>query len=206
MYTDGSHTRDPGTSGSAAIVYRKNDTPVELTSHTGTTTNNYSELHAILLLLDWLQGRDIKDTTVNIFTDSTYVQDRLTDPMIPEKNFYIIQEIIHKATALCNGPRHLRFVLHKIPAHLDEKSLYRYSIAESTAVDTAAKQARDSPQPFLSVNYTRQRIFHLCAELLMKISKLLTPPRGPSSDRLSLPATANRDPDSSGLETHQPLA
>ena len=206
VYTDGSHKRNPSTSGSAAIIYRTSDKPVVLSSHTGSTTNNYSELHAILLLLDWLRGRDIKDTTVNIFTDSTYVQDRLTDPMIPEQNFYIIQEIIHKATALCNGPRHLRFVLHKIPAHLGEKSLHRYSIAENAAVDTAAKQARDSPQPFVSVNCTRQQTFHLCAQLLMKISKLLTPPLGPSSDRLSLSATANRDPDSSGLETHQPLA
>ena len=173
-----------------------------LKSHTGISTNNYAELNAILLLLDWLAQQEIRKTTVNIFTDSTYVQDCLTDPVIQPQNFFLIQDIVHKASILAKT-HDLSF---KIPAHLDEKSMQRYKIPESTAADTAAKQARDTPQPFTSINHTRQQTLYLCVELLMQISNLLTPPHGSSSDRHSLSATANRASALPDPEIHQPLA
>ena len=197
VYTDGSHEKNPRKSGAAAIVYQHGHRPVTLHTHTGTSTNNYAELHAVLLLLHWLRKKNIQNTSVNIFTDSTYVQDRLTDPMIPRQNFYLIQEIMHYATVL-HSEAQLHFTVHKIPAHLDELSNRRYIIPENTAVDIAAKQARDTPHPFQTTNHQRQQMLHLCAELLMRISDLLTPSSGSSSVQTegqhSSSATAKRTP------------
>ena len=209
VFTDGSHRKDTKQSGSAAIIYRKDTNAHTLQAHTGQETNNYAELNAILLLVEWLQTQDkVSNADVNIFTDSTYVQNRLTDPMTPRQNFFLIQEIIHKATTL-HVMKNLRFTLHKIPAHLDEKSMNTCVIPESTAADAAAKAARDKAENFTSINNTREQTFYLCADLLMKISNLLTTKhRGSSSDREdrhSLSAIANR-PDLSDFENHQPLA
>ena len=203
VYTDGSHEPNSRKSGAAATVYRQKQKPVTLQAHTGASTNNYAELHAILLLMHWLREQNIRKTSVNIFTDSTYIQDRLTDPIIPNQNFYLIQDIMHYATAL-HDEAQLRFTAHKISAHLDEKGMRRYTIPENTAVDEAAKQARDTPHPFLSTNHVRQQTLHLCAELLMRISSLLAPLSGSSSDRHSSSATAKRD--LSDPAAHHPLS
>ena len=102
--------------------------------------------------------------------------------------------------------RNIRIALHKIPSHLDSKSMGRYNIPKNTEADEAAKQARDTPQEFSSVNCTRQQTLRMCADLLTKISNLLISAHGPSSDRLSSSAVANLDSEISDPETHPTLA
>ena len=206
IFTDGSHRRSPGLSGAAASIYQNKRLVHTVSSHTGPTTNNYAELHAVLLALRYFWEQEHRAPILSIFTDSTYVQDRLTDPMNPRQNFYIIQEILHLATRL-QQQRQASLVVHKIPAHLGARSLGLYNIPENTNVDHEAKRARNNPRPFLSAPQTRQQTLHLCAWLLMGISNQLDPPDdGPSSDRLSLSACANRDSDTPEPEIHLSLA
>ena len=142
---------------------------------------------------------------MDIFTDSAYVENVLTSPVLPERNYFTAQEIIRRAGDL-GSSRGISFTIHKIPAHLDSTSMGYTSIPESVAVDRLAKAAREAP-PSSDISFTphlenqRQQMLHASARLLISISNLLSSSDGPSSDRLTTQDSSDEDP-----ETHHPLA
>ena len=140
---------------------------------------------------------------------STYVQDTLISPIIPQKNYFTIQEVLRRA-AFLEKTRSLSFTVHKIPAHLETTTMGYCSIPESIAVDRLAKLARDSvPEEGTlstpSLETQRQQMHEASARLLISISDLLSSD-GPSSDRLSSAATANQASSYEDPETHNALA
>ncbi len=73
IYTDGSSIGNPGPGGYGIIMILENATyQKELSQGFKFTTNNRMELLAVIIALESIK---IKDSTVEVFTDSKYVSD-----------------------------------------------------------------------------------------------------------------------------------
>ncbi|GJL85264.1 MAG: ribonuclease H [Micavibrio sp.] len=74
IYTDGACSGNPGPGGWGAIM-RWNGHEKELSGGEGETTNNRMEMMAVIKALETLK----KSSTVQLYTDSTYVQKGATE-------------------------------------------------------------------------------------------------------------------------------
>ena len=123
IFTDGSFSR--GVSGAAAIAYHESTVVAEVYAHTGSCTNNYAELYAIVLGLRWIADNihTLKQQPhFAFFTDSSYVQTSLTSQRIPAPHFFTVQEIAH-LTGILESEHSASFTIHKIPSHLETKTI-----------------------------------------------------------------------------------
>jgi ribonuclease HI len=78
VYTDGGCTGNPGP-GAWAAVLLYNDKEVRLSGGDPSTTNNKMELSAVIKALTHInENSDLRDSPVEIFTDSQYVKNGLT--------------------------------------------------------------------------------------------------------------------------------
>ena len=208
IFTDGSFS--VATSGAAAIIYHRSQIAAEISAHTGDCTNNYAELFAIVIALQWIASniRSLDQEPVfAFFTDSTYVQSSLTSHKRSAQHFFTLQEISH-LTGILEYEYNASFVIHKIPSHLETKTMHYCSIPGSIAVDRLANKARAEPVPFSSLESIRKRILDESARLLTRVSSLLRKADrddGPSEDRLSVQAIAEQS-SQEHCDTSQPVA
>ena len=86
-------------------------------------------------------------THFHFFTDSVYVQDRLTSHIIPELYFYTVQDIFHLASYL-KSSYSLLFTIHKISGHLESKTMGYCSTKGSMRADVLANDARPLEEKF----------------------------------------------------------
>ena len=75
IYTDGSCFGNPGPGAWAFIIKDKNGKTLEFTGSENHTTNNKMELIAVIKALSYIK----KKTSLNIYTDSKYVKDGITN-------------------------------------------------------------------------------------------------------------------------------
>jgi len=68
----------------------------------------------------WLQRHKNRHCEVHVFTDSMYSQQILCDIMIPEKRFFLIEEIKNIAGQLISL---FKCLIHWIPSHIEKTSL-----------------------------------------------------------------------------------
>nr|WRK65520.1 ribonuclease H [Marseillevirus futianmevirus] len=74
IYTDGSCLGNPGRGGYGVIVTKNGEVEMTLSGHMAETTNNQSELAAVVVALSWMT----EPTEVTILSDSKYVVDGMT--------------------------------------------------------------------------------------------------------------------------------
>ena len=78
VYTDGGCTGNPGPGGWAAVLLF-NDKEVRLSGGEPSTTNNKMELTAVIKALTHInENSELRENPVEIFTDSQYVKNGLT--------------------------------------------------------------------------------------------------------------------------------
>ena len=75
IYTDGSCFGNPGPGGWAFIIKDKNGKILEFAGSENHTTNNKMELTAVIKALLYIK----KNTILNIYTDSKYVKEGITN-------------------------------------------------------------------------------------------------------------------------------
>ena len=75
IYTDGSCLGNPGPGGWAFIIKDKNGKILEFAGSENHTTNNKMELTAVIKALLYIK----KNTILNIYTDSKYVKEGITN-------------------------------------------------------------------------------------------------------------------------------
>ncbi len=117
-FTDGSFKNN--LAGAGVAVYSQNKVIALIASPIGNASINYAELFAILRFLKWLKqckGRYSRE--VHIFTDSKYTQDTLCKTLIPEKHFFLIEEIKNLAQILSSK---FTITLNRIPSHIENTS------------------------------------------------------------------------------------
>ena len=74
IYTDGACRGNPGPGGWGALILKDNE-EIKLNGGQNDTTNNQMELTAVIKALDFFS----ESTEIEIFTDSKYVMDGITD-------------------------------------------------------------------------------------------------------------------------------
>ena len=74
IYTDGACRGNPGPGGWGALILKDNE-EIKLNGGQNNTTNNQMELTAVIKALDFFS----ESTELEIFTDSKYVMDGITD-------------------------------------------------------------------------------------------------------------------------------
>ena len=74
IYTDGACRGNPGPGGWGALILKDNE-EIKLNGGQNDTTNNQMELTAVIKALDFFS----KSTEIEIFTDSKYVMDGITE-------------------------------------------------------------------------------------------------------------------------------
>lgn len=73
IYFDGSCLKNPGPGGYASLIMY-NDMKFWITGNKHNTTNNQMELLGLITALESLKERNLEITTINVYTDSKYVQ------------------------------------------------------------------------------------------------------------------------------------
>jgi len=136
-----------------------------------------------------ISSREKKE--IHFFIDSTHAISSLCDPYLPEKHFFLVQDIKHTASSLSDR---YNFITHWIPSHIDRLSYNQFSIEGNKLADTLANHGRimsSNNHPCeKSLNMIRDEIMDETSRLLWKIKELLIPD-GPSSDDFSS-ANANQ--------------
>ncbi|URQ74064.1 ribonuclease HI [SAR86 cluster bacterium] len=74
IYTDGACRGNPGPGGWGALILKDNE-EIKLNGGQNVTTNNQMELTAVIKALDFFS----ESTEIEIFTDSKYVMDGITE-------------------------------------------------------------------------------------------------------------------------------
>ena len=74
IYTDGACRGNPGPGGWGALILKDNE-EIKLNGGQNDTTNNQMELTAVIKALDFFS----ESTEIEIFTDSKYVMDGITE-------------------------------------------------------------------------------------------------------------------------------
>ena len=75
IYTDGACSGNPGKGGWAAIILDKNYNQLNISGSVNNTTNNRMELMATIMALKKIK----KKSEIEIYTDSKYVKDGITE-------------------------------------------------------------------------------------------------------------------------------
>jgi len=124
-------------------------------------------------------------------TDSMNTQRAPCSTVIPERLFYLVEDIKNLAEIL--SPR-FSFTIHWIPSHIESTALGKRPIHGNVEADHLADEGRQRASERDTLNnicFIRDKILNLSASLVSDINNLLvldSPPPcdGPSSDDFSL--------------------
>jgi len=173
------------------FVYSHNQRILRIKSPIKKVSIDYAELFAVYSLLKWLCIRSKHNNKqIHIFTDSLNTLRALCNPTIPEKLFYLTEDIRNLAQIL--HPR-FKFIIHWIPSHIERTSFGIKPIHGNIEADRLAKEAQNRAS-VLDTSYNiciiRDKIFDYSASLISAIDRLIisksVPCDGPSSDDFSL--------------------
>lgn len=81
IYTDGGCTGNPGPGGWAAVILEEGKDAREMSGGDDATTNNRMELTAVISALEYVSEVFGKDRTIEVHTDSQYVQKGISEWM-----------------------------------------------------------------------------------------------------------------------------
>lgn len=91
VYTDGACSGNPGQAGSGVVIMQNGSVVHDISESLGHGTNNIAELTAIKLALEYLGNN--KDSSITLFTDSTYCIGVLTKNWKAKANVELIADI-----------------------------------------------------------------------------------------------------------------
>ena len=103
-----------------------------------------------------------------------YSQQVLCDIMIPEKHFFLIEEIKNIAAQLTS---HFKFIIHWIPSHIEKASIGPRPIIGNVRADTLASSAQllaTDLDTRNSITNIRHKILSETASLISNIDNLLS--------------------------------
>ena len=86
VFSDGSSLGNPGPGGFGSIVWFGNGDIFEIGGHEEKTTNNRMEMTAMIEALSFLLKKDIKESSIEVFTDSQYLINGITKWVFGWKN------------------------------------------------------------------------------------------------------------------------
>ena len=149
-FTDGSVRNDRA--GSGVVVYSDKQIIHTIRSPIRKVSIDHAELFSVYSLLEWLHTRyRFNNKQIHIFTDSLNTVRTLCNTLLPERLFYLTEDIRNLAQILY--PR-FKFIIHWIPSHIERTSFGIKPIHGNIEADRLAKEAQNQAAVLVTSNNT----------------------------------------------------
>ena len=144
----------------ALAKLKSSEDGLSVSSSTGNYSIAFAELFSFLLVLRWLDSSEFNNNRnrqsiqdFHFMTDSSFARNSLCNSRIPQRFFFLIQEIRHLAASLSSQ---YNFIIHWIPSHMKELSLGWHNIPGSDRADALANTAREKSMEMGDIEYIQE--------------------------------------------------